>query len=176
MKNAMFSNAPGVYNGKPLVYPESDSVVIVNELEPFKPEGIDGDEVLDLENESKMPIIDTYIGTGDIDPTGKDLHEGGAKGDKGKPRVALVMRDFAHALWEVARVGTYGAEKYCESGWTTVPDGFNRYDDALMRHKLKDWMGEKMDTDLPVEHLAQVAWNALAMLERRICEEKNNEA
>jgi len=112
----------------------------------------------------------------EADPLGKDQHEGGAKLDAGKPRVALVMRDFAHALWEVARVGTYGAEKYCESGWTTVPDGFHRYDDALMRHKLKDWMGEKMDTDLPVEHLAQVAWNALAMLERRIREEKNNEA
>ena len=110
------------------------------------------------------------------DPLGKDQHEGGAKLDAGKPRVALVMRDFAHALWEVARVGTYGAEKYCASGWMDVPDGINRYDDAMMRHKLKDWMGEKMDTDLPVEHLAQVAWNALATLERRIREEKDSKA
>jgi hypothetical protein len=112
----------------------------------------------------------------ETDPLGKDQHEGGAKLDAGKPRVALVMKDFAHALWEVARVGTYGAEKYCDSGWVEVPDGINRYDDAMMRHKLKDWMGEKMDTELPVEHLAQVAWNALAILERRIREEKDSEA
>jgi hypothetical protein len=99
------------------------------------------------------------------DPTGREQHDGGAKMDAGKPRVAMVFKAFARALWEVARVGTYGADKYCDFGWLEVPDGEARYNDAQMRHKLKEWMGEEMDTDLPVLHAAQDCWNALARLE-----------
>jgi hypothetical protein len=101
----------------------------------------------------------------EIDPTGRVAGDPGAKLDQGKVRVALVMKSFARALWEVARVGTYGAEKYSPDGWLSVPNGEERYDDAGMRHKFKAWMGQEMDDELPVLHQAQVCWNELAKLE-----------
>ena len=110
----------------------------------------------------------------EIDPNGVDQHEAGAKLDAGKPRVALVLKGFANALWEVSRVGTFGAEKYTPFGWKEVKDGEERYDDALMRHKLKDWMGERVDDELPVLHQAQVAWNALAKLELMVQDYKRD--
>lgn len=35
-------------------------------------------------------------------------HEPGAKLDQGKPRIGLVLNDFAHALVEISKVGTMG--------------------------------------------------------------------
>jgi len=109
----------------------------------------------------------------ELDPNGIDPHNGGAKLDKGKVKAALVMKDFARALWKVCEVGTFGANKYSASGWVQVPDGFNRYDDALMRHKLKEWMGEEIDDDSEIEHLAHAAWNALATLEFKLREKES---
>lgn len=99
------------------------------------------------------------------DPTGRDQHAPGAKVDAGKVRVALVIRGFARALWKVSEVGTFGAAKYTENGWTEVPNGEARYADAQMRHFLKEAMGEQVDPDSNIEHLAHEAWNALAKLD-----------
>jgi hypothetical protein len=98
------------------------------------------------------------------DPTGRDAHSPGAKLDNGKPRVELVLGAFAPALLEVAKVGTYGANKYTENGWLTVPDGVNRYDDAEGRHRLYRQAGELRDRDTGLLHRAHAAWNALAAL------------
>jgi hypothetical protein len=81
---------------------------------------------------------------------------------------------FGEALQEVARVGTYGAEKYTRGGWQTVPDGVNRYTAAMLRHVLQENAG-RYDSDLPVLHAAQVAWNALARLELMLREGEDNE-
>jgi hypothetical protein len=97
------------------------------------------------------------------DPTGRDQHELGAKVDAGKPDASLLGM-FGKALLEVARVGTYGAEKYTRGGWQHVPDGINRYTAAMLRHFLQE-NDHEYDSDLPVLHAAQVAWNALARLE-----------
>jgi hypothetical protein len=99
------------------------------------------------------------------DPTGRAANEPGAKLDAGKPRVALVLRGFARALWEVSKVGTFGAKKYTPNGWMEVPEGVDRYDDAKMRHFLKEAMGEADDADSGIHHAAHEAWNALARLE-----------
>lgn len=99
------------------------------------------------------------------DPTGKSAHEAGAKLDAGKVRPALVLGGFARALLEVAKVGTFGAAKYTDNGWTTVPNGEERYDDALLRHWLKEKMGEQNDPDSELLHKAHAAWNALATLD-----------
>ena len=100
------------------------------------------------------------------DPNGKNQHEPGAKLDAGKLRAGLVLGGFARALQEVSRVGTHGAAKYTDNGWATVPNGINRYTDAMLRHYMDECMGEKYDRDLPgLLHAAQVAWNALARLE-----------
>lgn len=109
------------------------------------------------------------------DPNGKNAHEPGAKLDAGKIRPALVFKAFAHALWKVAEVGTYGANKYTENGWLEVPNGEARYGDAEMRHMLKDWMGEQCDPDTEIEHQAHKAWNALAQLELMIRRKNSND-
>jgi hypothetical protein len=99
------------------------------------------------------------------DPNGKSPHEAGAKLDAGKTRMSLVLHGFAKALEEVGRVGTFGANKYTDNGWATVPNGVERYTDAAYRHLLKEAQGELIDPDSELYHAAHTAWNALARLE-----------
>lgn len=99
------------------------------------------------------------------DPSGRDAHSPGAKLDSGKVRPALVLGGFARALWAVSEVGSFGAVKYSENGWVSVPNGQARYDDADLRHWLKDKMGQETDDDSKLTHLAHKAWNALAVLD-----------
>ena len=77
----------------------------------------------------------------EVDPYGRSQHESGSKLDSGKIRAALVIGGFASALTEVAKVGTFGADKYTDNGWTSVPDGLNRYNDAKVRHMLQEASG-----------------------------------
>jgi len=98
------------------------------------------------------------------DPNGIDQHAPGAKLDAGKPRVGLVIAGFSHALLEVAKVGTYGANKYTDNGWRSVPNGVQRYTDAMLRHYLAE-SDDSVDDESGLLHAAQVAWNALARLE-----------
>jgi hypothetical protein len=104
------------------------------------------------------------LGNPETDPTGRDQHQPGAKLDAGKPRVGLVIGDFGAALTEVARVGTYGAQKYTAHGWLTVPNGEERYTDAMYRHLLQE-NHTPFDGDTGLLHAAHAAWNALARLE-----------
>ena len=99
------------------------------------------------------------------DPSGLDPHAPGAKLDAGKHRPALVLGGFARALIEVSKVGTYGAVKYTENGWTGVPNGVDRYDDAGLRHWLAEHAGQQADPDTELLHAAHAAWNALARLD-----------
>lgn len=99
------------------------------------------------------------------DPTGREQHQPGAKLDAGKLRPALVLGGFARALTAVTAVGTFGAAKYTDNGWTSVPNGEERYDDANLRHWLKEKSGEAVDQDSELEHAAHAAWNALARLD-----------
>jgi len=105
-----------------------------------------------------------------LDPNGLSQHELGAKLDANKPRVSLVLSGFARALWAISEVGTYGAVKYTDKGWESVPNGQERYEDAEFRHTLKRWMGEDIDQESELNHMAHEAWNALAKLELRLRE------
>lgn len=105
----------------------------------------------------------------EADPHGLDPHQPGAKLDAGKVRMGLVMRGFARALFEVGRVGTYGAEKYSPNGWMEVENGQERYMDAAYRHLAEDELN-LVDTGTTLFHLAQAAWNLLAVLELRLRE------
>lgn len=90
--------------------------------------------------------------------------EPGVKHDSDKIRVGLMMGDFSSALFAVSAVSTFGAKKYTAHGWLTVPDGFDRYTDAMMRHLLME-QNEPLDHESQLLHAAHVAWNALARLE-----------
>lgn len=96
------------------------------------------------------------------DPNGLSPHVPGAKLDATKPNCDLVFGGFANALLEVAKVGTFGARKYTDNGWKSVPNGVNRYRSAAYRHLLSNGF---LDSDSNLPHLAQAAWNCLAALE-----------
>jgi len=106
------------------------------------------------------------------DPTGRKAGDAGAKLDQGKVRVGLVLSGFSNAIIEVSKVGTYGANKYSDNGWMSVPDGQKRYCDAQLRHMMKTFGGEEVDADTGLLHLAHEAWNALARLELKLRETK----
>lgn len=99
------------------------------------------------------------------DPNGFKPSDPGAKLDVGKPRLGLVLGDFSRALVAVGEVGTFGANKYSDSGWLCVPNGIDRYTDALLRHLFAEFSNETIDSDSELLHAAHSAWNALARLE-----------
>lgn len=109
----------------------------------------------------------------ETDPNGKNQHELGAKLDKGKPCVFQgCLSYFPRAMESVAALSTFGANKYAWKGWESVPDGYNRYSDALVRHLIKEGKGEVLDDDSGLRHATAVAWNALARLELLLKEEE----
>lgn len=116
-------------------------------------------------NPSKCDYYVASTISAEQDPTGRDPGEPGAKLDANKPRISLVINGFPRALWAIAEVATFGASKYSDGGWQSVPNGQERYFDAELRHMLKKAMGEEIDTDSNLLHLAQEAWNSLAKLE-----------
>lgn len=102
----------------------------------------------------------------EIDPNGKQPHEMGAKLDAGKAPISQgVLQYFPRALQEVSLVSLVGSKKYAWKGWEAVPDGINRYSDALGRHLLAEAIEGEIDIDTGMLHAAQIAWNALARLE-----------
>lgn len=107
----------------------------------------------------------------EADPTGRKPHEPGAKLDAGKVCAFRGAIDyFPRAILSVATVSTFGAIKYAWKGWETVPEGFERYSDAMVRHLLKEGTGEITDSDSGLLHAAHAAWNALARLELKLKE------
>lgn len=102
----------------------------------------------------------------EADPNGKDPHEPGAKLDAGKVCLYRGAIDyFPRAIEQVAAVSTFGASKYAWKGWQTVPEGFERYSDAMVRHLIAEGKGETRDHDSGLLHASHAAWNALARLE-----------
>lgn len=94
--------------------------------------------------------------------------EPGVKLDQGKPRLDLVLGGFARALLEVGKIGTFGANKYTDHGWIDVPNGEQRYTDALLRHLLAERSGEHADSESGLPHAAHAAWCALARLDLQL--------
>jgi len=102
----------------------------------------------------------------EADPNGMSQHTPGAKMDAGKaPVFQGALAYFPLAIKAVSMVSLVGAKKYAWKGWEAVPDGFNRYSDALGRHLLAETTEGPVDADTQQFHAAQVAWNALARLE-----------
>lgn len=96
---------------------------------------------------------------------------GAIKYDGGKaPIFRGAVSYFPRAISAVAAVSAFGASKYAWKGWENVPDGFNRYSDAMVRHLAYEGEGEILDPDSGLLHAAHAAWNALARLELLIRE------
>lgn len=65
---------------------------------------------------------------------------------------------------EIVRVYQAGAVKYGPNRWQKLEDGYQRYKGAMMRHLVEYEKGNRVDPETGCLHLAQVAWNAIAML------------
>lgn len=65
---------------------------------------------------------------------------------------------------DVVEVYHAGAKKYAPNSWQGLEDGYNRYKAAMFRHLVLHEKGEIFDAETGCRHLAQVVWNAIAML------------
>lgn len=75
-----------------------------------------------------------------------------------------ILGGWNNFLRELAKVYTFGCQKYSEKSWQTVPNGRTRYEAALFRHIDAFRRGEYVNhEDGGCLHIAQVAFGALAV-------------
>lgn len=78
------------------------------------------------------------------------------KYDNDKPKMHLVCPEF---ITEVARVLTFGANKYGENNWRHDVDktSYGRTYSSVQRHLNAFWAGEDIDPESHLPHLAHAA-------------------
>ena len=122
-----------------------------------------------------MSLRDKFIETLGAQDDPNAVGSGGVKYDGAKIPVFQGAIDyFPRAIELVAAISAFGASKYAWKGWRTVPNGVERYSNALVRHLMAESKGEFEDSDSGLPHAAHGAWNALARLEL-ILQEKEKE-
>ena len=92
----------------------------------------------------------------------EDAQTTGSKHDSGKPLMGAVP---PNALLAVARVLTFGAEKYGRDNWRQVENAESRYLDAALRHINAYQRGELADPESGESHLAHAVCSLMFMLE-----------
>ena len=88
----------------------------------------------------------------------------GKKYDRGKPKVDLIP---SAALLEVAKVMTFGAEKYGDHNWRSGMD-WSRYTAAALRHILAYNDGEDNDKESGINHIAHAIAGLMMLLEYNV--------
>ena len=83
-------------------------------------------------------------------------------GQKGQKQAQLGGLD-PMALWEVARIAGYGAEKYERYNFVKGYSWSLSYD-AMQRHLMQFWNGQDYDEESGLPHAAHAAWHALTLL------------
>lgn len=122
-----------------------------------------------------MSLKEKFIETLGERDNPENVYTGAVKYDGGKPCAFRgLVQYFPRAATAVAEISTFGASKYAWAGWEAVPDGINRYSDAMVRHLLKEGAGEDVDPDSGLLHAAHTAWGALARLELMLREKEQN--
>lgn len=92
----------------------------------------------------------------------EDAPTTGNKYDTGKPLMGAVP---PNAMLAVARVLTFGAEKYGRDNWRQVENAETRYLDAALRHINAYQRGEVADLESGESHLACAVCSLMFMLE-----------
>ena len=109
-------------------------------------------------NFGKPKIGDAVVESGPL--VGKD---GSGKDDRADGKLRWDLLPLAE-IEDIVRVYTEGAKKYADNSWQNIPDGFERYRAALLRHMTAYMKGERYDKETGLMHLAQICWNAIALL------------
>lgn len=92
----------------------------------------------------------------------EDAPTTGSKHDSGKPLMGAVP---PNALLAVAKVLTFGAEKYGRVNWRRVNNAETRYLDAALRHINAYQRGEVADPESGESHLTHAVCSLMFMLE-----------
>lgn len=120
--------------------------------QPFIPGAITKENIREYEEAMKKQHEEKFRSTfSEIVRSSQDASTGGRKFDGGKLQYGLVP---PHALEEMVKVLTFGAQKYEPDNWKRVPDGKRRYFDAAMRHLWAYKRGEEFDPETGIHHLA----------------------
>lgn len=135
-----------------------DEEMVVSLNRAIKLRLIDDETADEAMNFGKPKIGDAVVASGPL--VGKD---GSGKDDRADGKLRWDLLPLAE-IEDIVRVYTEGAKKYADNSWQDIPDGFNRYLGATMRHLVAYTKGERFDSDTGCMHLAQVVWNAIAML------------
>ena len=86
----------------------------------------------------------------------------GIKYDSAKPKMNLLP---PKAIVEVAKVLTFGAQKYDAENWRKLDDLQNRYTAGALRHIFAHMDGEKLDPETGLSHMAHALCCLLFKLE-----------
>ena len=89
----------------------------------------------------------------------------GRKFDGEKPRMYLLP---PKAIQEVAKVLTFGAQKYDEDNWKKLDNLQNRYTGASLRHIFAIMEGEELDPETECYHEAHAICCLLFKLEAKL--------
>lgn len=79
---------------------------------------------------------------------GKD---GSGKDDRADGKLRWDLLPLAE-IEDIVRVYTEGAKKYADNSWQNIPDGFERYRAALLRHMTAYMKGERYDKETGLMH------------------------
>ena len=96
----------------------------------------------------------------------------GIKHDSEKPKMNLLP---PKAILEVAKVLTFGAEKYGAENWKELEDLQNRYLAGALRHIFAHMDGEELDPETNLSHLAHALCCLLFKLEIELENGKSKE-
>ena len=88
--------------------------------------------------------------------------EVGTKHDQDKPKFSLIPQ---RALEFVARVLTFGANKYGTRNWVNTEDLSARYTDAALRHINAYLRGQKNDQETGLPHLSHAVASLMFVIE-----------
>jgi hypothetical protein len=92
----------------------------------------------------------------------KEKEEEGIKYDTEKPKMNLLP---PKAVIEVAKVLTFGAEKYDAENWRKLDNLQSRYTAGALRHIFAHMDGEQLDPETELSHLAHALCCLLFKLE-----------
>lgn len=134
-----------------------DEEMVVSLSRAIKLRLIDDETADEAMNFGKPKIGGAVVESGPL--VGKD---GSGKDDRADGKLRWDLLPLAE-IEDIVRVYTEGAKKYADNSWQDIPDGFNRYLGALMRHLVTYTKGERYDKE-GFMHLSAVCWNAIALL------------